>query len=178
MRVCRLFVLISLLAAAALAQPGADIAAKLEALRNIPVEYVEDGAADETVLRSQQAAVRAFVELGPAILPVLIQHLTDTRVAAATFTSTVGGKQFHGKVPFAYVCLDVLMGVTHSPEVFVTDCADDGFGACVHDEFYFRPDLDVAGKVQAERIRLAVQKRWSEALAGGKLVFSVPASPD
>lgn len=112
--------------------------------------YVEDGAADLTVLwlprrspcreatpcEAPLPAIKAILALEQNAIPLLIEHLDDVRPSSATFR----GK----RVPIAYVVLDLLLHISaaaHDSRIFIPDCADDGLGACIEPGFYFRPDV-------------------------------------
>src|SRR5262245_36637537 len=47
--------------------------------------YVEDGAADATVMQNPVQTVREIVSVKDKAIPLLIQHLDDLRLTAATF---------------------------------------------------------------------------------------------
>lgn len=103
--------------------------------------YTEDGAGDASVLRrfngKSPDPIMALLRLGPKALPLLIDCLMDGRVTSMRFSGSTVSKPMN--VPIGYVCLDVLMGTIRGP-VSEPECADDGMGACMKQEFYFRPD--------------------------------------
>jgi hypothetical protein len=70
------------------------------------------------------------------------------------------------------VCLDVLLSITDERVTHYDDCADDGFGACLKDGFYFRPD--VYSKPRAQEKVTAVQKKWRSAYDRGHATFVYP----
>ena len=104
--------------------------------------YVEDGAADGSVASplSPPQAVKDILDLGPKAIPLLIEHLDDTRLTSATFEGGfTWGKPI--RVPVGHVCLDLLMHIIgQNRYVFDPECGDDGLGACVKEGYYFRPD--------------------------------------
>jgi hypothetical protein len=108
--------------------------------------YFDDGASDGTVTELGSPvecnytcvvplpALKAIAALGPNSIPLLIEHLDDTRLSRATFR--------HRPVPVGFVALDLLMHFTgyRDSRMYIPDCSDDGLGACVQPGFYFRPD--------------------------------------
>jgi hypothetical protein len=104
--------------------------------------YVEDGAADGSVTspRSPSQPVKDVLDLGPKAIPLLIEHLDDTRLTSALFEGGfTWGKPI--RVPVGHVCLDILMHITRqNRHIFDWECGDDGLGACVREGYYFRPD--------------------------------------
>ena len=115
--------------------------------KDLGIHYYDDGAADATVLipesdkvplDSPSDAVLAFVRLARGSIPLLIDCLDDGRLTTVLFDGNATTRAMH--VPVGYVCLDILMGVTHGKPAHVPDCSDDGLGACMETPFYFRPD--------------------------------------
>lgn len=111
------------------------------------IEYVDDGAADATVLFPQEAAnppgrprdaVISLIRLGSKSIPLLIDCLNDSRVTSVRFQGNNMVRPMN--VPVGYVCLDILIGVTPGWPISHPDCSDDGLGACTNYRFYFRPD--------------------------------------
>lgn len=108
-------------------------------VKDFGIEYTEDGAADATVLDSSRVtpeSVIAVLRLKAQGLPLLIDCLNDGRLTSISFGGNATTREM--KVPIGYVCLDILMGITKGP-ISYPNCADDGLGACVHYELYFRP---------------------------------------
>ena len=116
-------------------------------VKDFKTHYYEDGAADATVLFPEGDAdhpyplpvdpVIALVRLREKSFPLLIDCLSDGRMTSVRF----GGAMTQLKnVPVGHVCLDILMGTTKDKSAFFPDCADDGLGACMKPDFYFRPD--------------------------------------
>jgi hypothetical protein len=109
--------------------------------------YFEDGTSDGTVTELGASVkceyetcvvplppLKAIALLGPKSIPLLIEHLDDTRLTRATFQ--------HRPVPVGFVALDLLMHFTdlRDERMYIPDCYDDGLGSCVQPSFYFRPD--------------------------------------
>ncbi len=116
--------------------------APILAIRDFGIAYAEDGAADATVLFPPDEKLRdpisELVRLGYRSVPLLIDCLDDGRTTSASFRGSTVSKPMN--VPLGYVCLDVLIGISKAGPVHVAGCADDGLGACVKQEYYFRPD--------------------------------------
>jgi hypothetical protein len=148
--------------------------------------YTEDGAADASVIEvfvedgvnvlRGAPEVRDIIALGPGAIPLLVKHLDDTRLTSATFAGRPDFRR--ARVPVGYVCLDILLGVVERSEtVFILeDCCDDGLGANVESDFYFRPDeyeRSGDGLVVREHVRV-VKSNWSRAVRGRLIKFSPP----
>lgn len=146
----------------------------LASARDLHVLYVEDGASDATATERPAAEVQRIINLGADAVPLLIEHLDDGRPTAAAFDTSQGqGKpRLKGRATVGYVCLDILMSVVDSPDVFIggKECCDDGLGANVNPEFYYRPD-DASGPNAAR-----VKAEWQKAHRGGKLKFVPPGT--
>lgn len=96
------------------------------------------------------APVRNIADLGKLCIPLLIAHLTDTRLTKATYHDQ--------PVPVAYLALDMLLYFTdmNDERVVVPGCEQHGLGDCMQPDFYFSPD-------SSDPNRLAdVQKAWIE----------------
>lgn len=151
-------------------------------LRN-PV-YVDDGAADGSAIEEADGWYKAREPIAQLLrcssesAPLLIEHLDDTTMTRLECESELTHKKYGGRVhvPIGYVCLDLLEHMTFEPQIHETDCADDGWGACIKPEFYFRPDSysRINGKcVVTAQIR-KVKRAWARALKSGKLHFRNP----
>jgi hypothetical protein len=142
----------------------------VDALTSAPslVAYSSDGAADATVTDDPRPEVKAIVNLGTAAIPLLISHLDDPRPTSATFN----GKP----VGLGHICLDILTNIVDAPLIVAEDCADDGLGACVDTQYYFRPDAFTRnGRVIATSPEVALVKaRWQRAYRRGKVKFRYP----
>ncbi|MGA1984575.1 MAG: hypothetical protein ABSG84_19185 [Acidobacteriaceae bacterium] len=120
----------------------------LLAVKDFKTHYYEDGAADATVLFPLGDAdhpyprpvdpVIALVRLREKSIPLIIDCLSDSRITSVRFDGNAMTRPMN--VPLGYVCLDILMGTTKDRSVYFPDCADDGLGACIEPDFYFRPD--------------------------------------
>jgi hypothetical protein len=119
----------------------------LLAVKDFKTSYVEDGAADATVLFPESpdhpygrpaGPVIALVRLREKSIPLLIDCLSDGRITSMHFDGNLMTQPMN--VPAGYVCLDILMGVIRDSAVDDPDDCGDGFGACIHTGFYFRPD--------------------------------------
>ena len=139
------------------------------------VRYVEDGAADASVTEDPTDPVKAIVDQGAKSLPGLIECLSSREHSEATVTTFPNNAARSAPVTLGYVCLDVLMNITKGDEVFVKECSDDGFGACVNAGFYFRPDVYQTNGARAPVVVRNVQKRWSEALTRKLIRFEYPS---
>jgi len=144
----------------------------LVSTRDLHVLYMEDAASDSSVTERPVPEVQGIINLGADAIPLLIEHLNDGRLTAATFKTSQGqGKpRVTGREKVGYVCLDILMSVVDGPPVWIEGCGDDGLGACVEPGFYFRPD-EAAGSVIA-----GAKTEWQKAYRGGKLKFRTPRS--
>lgn len=136
------------------------------------VKYSTDGAADVSVMALGQnqygvtthppAELARIVALRQSAIPILISHLDDTTPTLHRFSAAPSLR-----VPLGFVCLDILVAITEGP-MHVQDCADDGFGACVTEGYFFRPD--------SSRQDIAkVKKKWERLLAKGHVRFVFPS---
>jgi hypothetical protein len=135
------------------AAPGAE--RRIDSLISAPilVTYVNDGAADSSVtnvdansnrvgvVEEPIPSVRDIINLQQRAIPTLIAHLDDTRLTSTKLCSYFpGGRSECAPVPVGYVCLDILMSIVRAPKIIRSECGDDGFGACIANGYYFRPD--------------------------------------
>jgi hypothetical protein len=153
-------------------------------VKDFGIHYYDDGAADATVLirhsdkvplDNPPDAVLALVQLGRDSLPLLVDCLDDGRLTAVRFDGNVTTKAMN--VPVGYVCLDILMGVTHGKPAHEPDCSDDGLGACIKTPFYFRPDDYYHCWKDRCFVRpwvFAVQRTWRWAFLQKQLRFQNP----
>ena len=124
---------------------------ELVAVKDFPLVYVEDGAADGTVLdlnressvypKPQHPTVEAILKLKSAAIPLLIRHLDDTRFTSVS--ADVGVPWVHySHVPVGVLCLDILTKIVNNDSRFIDDesASDDGLGSGLKLGFYFRPD--------------------------------------
>lgn len=147
------------------------LASPIDALVSAPrlVIYSEDGAADATVVIDDPVAeVRNILQMGAKAIPLLIAHLGDTRLTAATF-----GRDQAQRVPVGYVCLDILSNIVRAKKILVEDCADDGLGACIKDGYYFRPDAysRKGGNLVPQSQVLRVKTKWKRAYRNGYIKY-------
>ena len=146
---------------------------------NLQTDYYEDGASDATVtcplgatVCRPAAEVLALSRHLKQTTPTLIACLSDTRTTNATFRSR--------RVPVGYVCLDILLARYVYEPVAEKDCADDGLGACIRPNFYFRPDDYSCQQTVciAKPNVLAVQHTWLRAFNLHKLRYSTKFTPE
>jgi hypothetical protein len=157
----------------------------LLSVKDFRTRYVEDGAADDTVLfpggdtdhpfPRPADPVIALVQLGAKSTPLLIDCLTDGRMTSVRFN---GAMTQLTNVPVGYICLDMLMDTTRYNSVQDLDCADDGLGACMNPDFYFRPD-DYTRCWGGDRCLLrpwitVVQRNWRNQFLAHRLRFRNP----
>lgn len=133
---------------------------------NLNVTYSGDGAADASVTESPVPEVRQIINLKAAAILLLISHLDDRRLTAATYVEQSGERK---RVPVGHICLDILTMIVKARSILVKDCADDGLGACVKAGYYFPP---------YGRSRIAMRKvkfKWQRAYRAGRIRFAYPA---
>jgi hypothetical protein len=151
--------------------------------KDFGTHYVEDGAADASVLtpmsrrgttlhldRPSDPVIR-LVRLGAKSLPLLIDCLSDGRIASIRFDGNTITKPMN--VPVGYVCLDILMGSVRGSPVSVVECGYDGLGGCMNLGFYFRPD-DYRGCLNQCEPRpwvTLVQRNWRQQFLQNRLRF-------
>lgn len=138
----------------------------LVAAKDLRVTYVSDGVSDASVLSFPVPEVRDVLTLGSDAVPLLIEHLDDTRLTAAIFN---GHEEGNKPVSVGHVCLDILIGSVDAPVAEIEDCADDGLGACVEEGFYFRPDETSLKEMEEVKVN------WQRAYRDGKVKFAYPA---
>jgi hypothetical protein len=152
-------------------------ARSIQDLATIDIEYVEDGASDATITENTDPRVKTIVDRAEGALPSLAECLTDRRDTSATVVVTRSGTTRRVPVPLGYLCLDILTAITEGAEVYPPDCHDDGLGACVGEEYFFRPDVyatDPSGSAAIRKVK-AVQTKWREAIQAGKVKFRYPS---
>ena len=137
----------------------------LAAAKDLRVAYNDDGAGDGSVLQSPVPEVKDVLNLGSEAVPLLIEHLDDTRLTVAVFN---GREQRNKRVPVGHICLDILTGSVDAPVAKIEDCADDGLGACVDADFYFRPNEASLKKIKE------VKANWQRTYRDGKVKFAYP----
>jgi hypothetical protein len=151
----------------------------LLSVRDFHMSYADDGAADATVTCPGDCSDRAPSSVpevatlmkNPTItVPLLIDCLDDNRLTSVRF---VDNEMIHPmQVPVGYVCLDILMSRFVSEPIAENDCRDDGIGACMNLDFYFRPDDYYHCFTDSCVPRpwvLVVQKNWRRELQSGRL---------
>jgi hypothetical protein len=155
-------------------------------VKDFRAHYYEDGAADGTVLFPESiqppddylmpaAPVIAIIRLRNRSLPLLIDCLSDRRITSMRFEGNRITRPMN--VPLGYVCLDILMNEVSGKPVWYPDCNDDGLGACVRNEFYFRPDdyYDCTDKDCMLRPWVTpVQRKWKNEYLAHRLRFHNP----
>jgi hypothetical protein len=171
----------------ALSQPGgcarADLKSALDRvlqLKSLGIIYFEDAASDGSVVMMPPTYRAARPEILPLLVcearaaEVLVDHLDDTRLTSAIFKG--GAHRSHPiRVPLGVFCLDILISLTPfgSPVRDPETENDDGLGAGVRAEYYFRPDdFDIkAGRYTPKPHVLEVKKAWQAALHTGVARF-------
>jgi hypothetical protein len=163
----------------------------IDALVSAPilVTYVNDGAADMSVtnvdansmsvaiVENPIPSVRNIVNLGWRAIPLLIEHLDDTRLTAAKLCSYyAGGKKRCAPVPVGYVCADILTHIITAPKIITLECGDDGFGACIDSAYYFLPDAytQKASRYYARPKVYRVKINWQRAYRKGYIKYHYP----
>jgi hypothetical protein len=165
--------------------------AALVAAPNLYVQYVEDGAADDSVLAIYPdldgyatnpiaKEVKDIVALGDKAIPLLIEHLEDTRPTSATvlFGGYLTDKPV--QVPVGFICLDILTSIIerNNNHIFVEDSAD-GFCGDIKDGYCFRPDDYKAyadGKFKERPIVRIVKANWQKAYRDRKVKYDYKAA--
>jgi hypothetical protein len=144
----------------------------IDSLMSAPslVAYSDDGAADATVTEKPVPAVHAIINLGAKAIPLLIAHLDDARLTAATF-----GRN-NIRVPVGHVCLDILTHIIKAPRILIADCADDGLGACIREGYYFQPDaFSHKGNKSIAPLEVSrVKRNWQRAYRRSYIKYQYP----
>jgi hypothetical protein len=133
------------------------------------IEYYDDGAADASVLLPNNIqrpveAVATLVRLKTKAFPLLIDCLGDTRLTNAIFDGNTITTRM--REPVGYLCLDILMHLSPGKPAWILECVDDGLGACMEPEYYFRPDDYYNCRRQNCQARpwvFLVQRKWKRA---------------
>jgi hypothetical protein len=116
--------------------------------------------------------VRDIVGLGAKSIPLLIKHLDDTRLTSATFEGRPSFKRV--SVPVGFICLDILLSIVGRNEhIWIKDSFDDGLGANVQPDYYFRPDAydRRANECVARKVVRVVKSNWQKAYQSGLIKF-------
>ena len=163
----------------------------LVAAPNLSVRYVEDGAADNSVLslyengdpniaRQNPKEVLDIVALREKAIPLLIEYLDDTRPTSATvlFGGYLTDKPV--RVPVGHVCLDILTSIIerNNKLIFVED-PSDGFCGDMKDGYCFRPDdykIYSNDRFKARPIVRIVKANWQKAYRDGKIKYDYKAA--
>jgi hypothetical protein len=146
--------------------------------------YGCDGAADGTItiigsndmgiVENPAPEVRNIVNLGSSAIPLLIAHLTDTRLTPLTFVC--GSKTM--RVPVGYVSYDILNHIVRDkrPRFNREDCAGDGLCACEVEGYCFRPDDYIRGLrgYVPRKIVHRVKANWLRAYQKGYIRYHYP----
>jgi hypothetical protein len=156
----------------------------LVAAPTLYVMYVEDGAADASVLALYPdldgkatnpiaKEVKDIVSLRDKAIPLLIEHLDDTRPTAATIS---GGGYLTDKpirVPVGHICLDILIHLAGTKAPIYDKQDHHGFQGLVQDGFYFRPDdYTMLGDQFVERAIVRITKaNWERVYRAGKIKY-------
>lgn len=152
---------------------------------NLYVEYVEDGAADGTVLAIYPNSdgyatnpiakeVKDIVALRDKAIPLLIEHLDDTRPTWATVSSRGYITDKPVRVPVGYICLDILLNIVGiKNKLIYAEEERGGFGSEIKDGYYFRPDdYRIISDIFEERpIVRIVKSNWQKAYQDGKIKY-------
>jgi len=155
-------------------------------VKDFGTRYVEDGAADMTVVspegmeppygpRKPAGPVLALIALKSKALPMLIDCLGDARITSMRFEGSRTTQAL--SVPIGYLCLDILMNVVTGKPVWIPNCEADGLGACMETDFYFRPDDYYACAGEECRPRpwvLVVKRNWKRAFLAHQIRFQDP----
>ena len=118
--------------------------------------------------------VKDIVALRDKAIPLLIEHLDDTRPTSAT---TFQGGYLTDKpirVPVGYVCLDILINIIGvKNRLIYSEEEHGGFGSEIKDGYYFRPDdYRIIGEIFEERpIVRIVKANWQKAYRDGKIKY-------
>lgn len=155
----------------------------IEPLLKVPdfhMHYYDDGAADATVtcphncdgwpLPKPVPEVQSLLQTPKTTVPLLIDCLDDGRQTSVRFDGNVTTRPM--QVPLGYVCLDILMSRFVSDPIADYECNTDGLGACLHTEYYFRPDDYTHcwnGTCDPRPWVVHVQKNWQRRLKDGTL---------
>jgi hypothetical protein len=164
--------------------PGKSTRRYIDALVSAPilVTYSNDGAADMTVtevgadqagvVRNPLPEIRNIVHLREKAIPLLIEHLDDTRLTSARFDANNPRA-----VPVGHVCLDILTNIIDAPKILRKDCPDDGLGACIQRGYYFRPDAYIlkGSSCQARPEVARVKQNWLRAYKKKYIKYKYPA---
>jgi len=157
----------------------------LVAAPNLSVRYVEDGAADASVLafyengdpsvaRQNPKEVLDVVVLREKAIPLLIECFNDTRPTSATVSlGYLTDKPV--RVPVGFICLDILTSIVErSNKLIFFEDASDGFCGDIKDGFCFRPDDYKAyddDRFKARPIVRIVKANWQKAYRNGKIKY-------
>jgi hypothetical protein len=157
-------------------------------VKDFGTHYVEDGAADASVLFPTERTpifhldrpsdeVIVLVQLGNKSIPLLIDCLGDGRLTTVRFNGNMTTKFMN--VPVGYVCLDILSTIVKGAPVSERECGFDGLGACMSNGFYFRPDdywdcLENIGRCKVRPWIAVVQRNWKREFLQKRLRFRNP----
>jgi hypothetical protein len=157
-------------------------------VKDFGTHYVEDGAADASVLFPYDRSstfhydrpsdeVVSIVRLGAKGVPLLIDCLSDGRLTTMRFDGNNITKAM--SEPVGYVCLDILMALTWGRPISDPQCEADGLGACMNSGFYFRPDdyyecYETSQKCEPRPWDAVVQRNWRRQFVQNRLSYRNP----
>jgi hypothetical protein len=133
--------------------------------------YFEDGASDGSVTdrvrvhaltssSDPENAVQAVLDLKDAGIPLLIAHLDDARPTRALFKGN--------PVPLGHIAMDILTHVIGANRsVLDLENTDDGLGAGIQPDYYFRPDASLAEMKRTKQ-------NWRRLYRRGRIAFVLP----
>ena len=154
---------------------------------NLFVRYVEDGAADNSVLalyengdpnvpRQNPKEVLDVVALREKAIPLLIECFDDTRPTSAAVL--FGGYLTVNPVlvPVGFICLDILTSIIerNNKLIFVEE-PSDGFCGDMKDGYCFRPDDYKSygdDRFKKRPIVRIVKANWQKAYRDGKVKYN------
>lgn len=153
---------------------------------NLHVKYVEDGAADGTVLAVYPDSdgyatnpiaqeVKDIVGLRDKALPILIECLDDTRPTSATVSSGGYLTDKPVRVPVGHICLDILINIVGvENRLIYAEAEYGGFGSEMKTGYYFRPDdyrTDGKEFFEPRPIIKIVKTNWQKAYRDGQIKY-------
>jgi len=138
--------------------------------------YVEDGAADGHILLvKDDENIKNILACKNKAIPILIDNINNKTESLVCFRGGIDETVII-PVTVGFIAQDILLNSNGwDKDITYSDCNDDGLGACVKNEYYFRPDRFFINDTKqiSDRVK-QVKNNWLEAYKNNKFGFVSP----